>query len=80
MCRIFPFGQTDHIVGDVTDIAVIEDPAGTDPARVKDRLSASYLVALAGRVVRDDEGAPHGRWYRVVAMSYPRPAKEVRHE
>ena len=106
-------------------------PAGTDPARVKDRLSASYLVALAGRVVREvgallgaaeqagkrlptlsvdvdlrlrsatdraafaeelgaavrslaaryhEEGAPHGRWYRVVAMSYPRPAKEVRHE
>jgi DNA-binding transcriptional ArsR family regulator len=28
-------------------------PVGTDPARTADRLSASYLIALAGRVVRE---------------------------
>jgi hypothetical protein len=28
-------------------------PVGADPARANDRLSASYLVALAARVVRD---------------------------
>jgi DNA-binding transcriptional ArsR family regulator len=98
--------------------------AGADPARVPDRLSASYLVSLAARVVQEvgallrgaeragkrlptlsldadvrfrsararsefadeiadafrdivakyhDESAAGGRWYRVVAMSHPRP-------
>lgn len=28
-------------------------PAASDPARARDRLSASYLIALAGRVVRE---------------------------
>jgi DNA-binding transcriptional ArsR family regulator len=28
-------------------------PAASDPARTRDRLSASYLIALAGRVVRE---------------------------
>lgn len=101
--------------------------AGADPARVPDRLSASYLLALAGRVVREvgallrraeqagaplptlsvdadirfrspedraafaddlagavrtlaaryhDEAAPDGRWYRLVALSHPRPIEE----
>jgi DNA-binding transcriptional ArsR family regulator len=98
--------------------------AGVDPRRVGDRLSAAYVVALAGRVVREvgallrgataagkrlptlavdadirfrsaadrsafaadlaaavrtlagryhDESAAGGRWYRVVALSHPRP-------
>ena len=98
--------------------------AGADPRRVGDRLSASYLLALAGRVVREvgtlvrgadttvptlsidadirfrsaadraafaddlaaavrsltsryhDEAAPGGRWYRLVALSHPRPSEE----
>ncbi len=105
--------------------------ASTDPARVSNRLSASYLIALAARVVREvggllptaeragkrlptlsvdvdlrlrsaqdrtafadelgaavrslaaryhDDGAHHGRWYRVAVISYPRPDKESRHE
>jgi DNA-binding transcriptional ArsR family regulator len=29
------------------------DPGATDPARASDRLSAGYLIALAGRVVRE---------------------------
>ncbi|MGH9139262.1 MAG: helix-turn-helix domain-containing protein [Acidimicrobiales bacterium] len=104
-------------------------PAGADPARVADRLSASYLLALAARVVREvgalvrgaeragkrlptlsadadvrfasaearaafaddlaaavrslvaryhDESASGGRWYRVVAISHPRPTEESR--
>jgi hypothetical protein len=28
-------------------------PVGADPARTRDRLSASYLIALAARVVRE---------------------------
>ncbi len=106
-------------------------PAGADPANVRDTLSASYLVALAARVVREmgalisgarragktlptlsidadvrfasaaqraafaedlaaavratvsryhDESTPGGRWYRVVAVSHPRPAKERSHD
>lgn len=102
-------------------------PAGVEPARVADRLSASYLVALAARALREvgglargaeragkrlptlsvdadvhfrssqdraafadelaaavrslvaryhDESRPGGRWYRVVAVSYPRPREE----
>jgi DNA-binding transcriptional ArsR family regulator len=34
-------------------------PAATDPARGGDRLSASYLVALAARVVREVSGLLH---------------------
>ena len=100
--------------------------AGADPRRLPDRLSAAYLVALAGRVVREvgallkgaeaagqrlptlsidadvrfrsaddraafadelaagvrslvaryhDESAPAGRWYRVVAVTHPRPSQ-----
>jgi DNA-binding transcriptional ArsR family regulator len=100
-------------------------PAAADPARVGDRLSAGYLVAVAARAVRevgallhgadragrrlptltvDTEvrlasaadraafaeelgaavralaakyhapSAPDGRWYRLVAVSHPRPA------
>jgi biotin operon repressor len=99
-------------------------PAAVDPTRVGDRLSAAYLVALAGRAVREvgqllsgaqqaakrlptlsvdadvrfgsaadraafaaelsgtvrslaaryhDETSDTGRWYRVVAVSHPRP-------
>ena len=101
--------------------------AGVDPARVRDRLSAAYAVAVAARAVREvgalvrgataarrrlptltvdtdirfasaadraafaddlaaavralaaryhDETAPGGRWYRLVALSHPRPRTE----
>lgn len=101
--------------------------AGADPERVADRLSAAYLLALAGRAVREvgqlvrgaadartrlptlsidtdirfanaaerdafaqelaasvrelasryhDESAVEGRWYRVLALSHPRPTEE----
>ncbi len=102
-------------------------PAAAEPAKVPDRLSAAYLVALAARAVREvgallqgaeragkplptlsvdadvrfatpadraafaaelaaavralvarhhDESAGDGRWYRVVAVSHPRPPSE----
>ncbi|WP_088318391.1 winged helix-turn-helix domain-containing protein [Kineosporia sp. R_H_3] len=102
--------------------------AGADPARIGDRLSAAYLVAVAARAVREvgqllrgaeragrrlptltveteirfasaadraafaddlaacvrdltaryhSEGAPGGRWYRLVAISHPRPGGAV---
>ncbi len=105
--------------------------AGADPSLVRDALSASYVIALAARVVREmgllirgarragktlptlsidvdvrfasaaeraafadelaaavrsvaaryhDESPPGGRWYRVVAVSHPRPAKESHDE
>jgi DNA-binding transcriptional ArsR family regulator len=98
--------------------------AGADPGRIEDRLSAAYLLALAGRAIREvgvmwrdarragkrlpilsidtdirfasaadreafaaelaafvrsraaryhDASASGGRWYRVVALSHPRP-------
>jgi DNA-binding transcriptional ArsR family regulator len=101
-------------------------PAAAEPARVPDRLSAAYLIALAARAVREvgalvrgaevagkqlptlsldadvrfatpqdraafadelaaavralvaryhDESAATGRWYRVVALSHPRPTR-----
>ena len=104
--------------------------AGADPGRIADRLSASYLVALAARVVDEvgklvrgahragkalptlsidtdvrfrsaadraafadelaasvrslasryhDESSAGGRWYRVVALSHPRPTEENDH-
>jgi DNA-binding transcriptional ArsR family regulator len=100
--------------------------AGADPARIGDRLSAAYLVAVAARAVREvgrmmrgaeqagkrlptlcvgteirfasatdraafaddlaacvrdlaaryhSDTAPDGRWYRLVAVSHPRPAE-----
>jgi DNA-binding transcriptional ArsR family regulator len=102
---------------------------GADPARNTDRLSASYLIALAARIVREvgdlwrraresdkrlatlsidtvihfkspadraqfthdltnavaalaaryhDDGAPHGRAYRLVVASYPAPDGKAR--
>ena len=124
-------GLTERVLGASADAYVISPAAmgdaGADPGRVADRLSAAYLVALAGRVVREvgallrgadragrrlptlsveadvrfrsaderaafaddlaasvrslasryhDETAPGGRWYRVVAISHPRPAEE----
>jgi DNA-binding transcriptional ArsR family regulator len=110
--RIFAASAGSYVVSP----AALGD-AGADPARVGDRLSASYLVALSARAVRevqptmptlsidadvrfaspDDraafaeelaaavrglaakyhrESAPDGRWYRVVALSYPRPPLE----
>ncbi len=102
-------------------------PAGVDPARMRDRLSGAYAVAVAARAVRElgallrgataaqkrlptltvdtdirfgsatdraafadelatavrtlaaryhDESAPGGRWYRLVALSHPRPRPE----
>ena len=106
--------------------------AGVDPARVPDRLSAAYLVALAARAVREvgellraaqragkrlptlsidtevrfasaedraacaaeladavrtiaaryhNASSPGGRWYRIVAISHPRPSEEsLNHE
>ncbi len=102
-------------------------PAAAEPAKVADRLSAAYLIALAARAVREvgallhgaeragkplptlsvdadvrfatpadraafaaelaaavrvlvarhhDESAGNGRWYRVVAVSHPRPRSE----
>lgn len=99
--------------------------AAADPARIGDRMSAAYLIALAARAVREvgqlirgaeragkrlptlsidadvclaspehrtaladelaeavrriaakyhDESAEGGRWYRVIAVSHPRPA------
>ena len=101
--------------------------AGAEPRRVADRMSAAYLLAVAGRAIREvaalargateagkalptltldaeicfrspaeraafaeelastavslaaryhDEDAPGGRWYRLVALSHPRPAEE----
>ena len=101
--------------------------AAADPARVGDRMSAAYLVAVAARAVREvgqlirgaeragkrlptlsidanvclaspedraaladelaeavrriaakyhDESAEGGRWYRVIAISHPRPAEK----
>ncbi|MET0726960.1 MAG: helix-turn-helix domain-containing protein [Acidimicrobiales bacterium] len=101
---------------------------GADPTRVADRLSSSYLLAVAARAVREvgalaraareatkavptmtidteirfgstddraafadelsaavvalagryhDEGAVSGRWYRIVALSHPRPTEDV---
>ena len=38
------------------DLEVIDDPAAADPARGADRLSASYLIALAARIVREVSG------------------------
>jgi hypothetical protein len=100
--------------------------AGVDPARVPDRFSAAYLVALAARAVREvgellrgaghagkrlptlsidtevrfasaddraacaeeladavraiagryhNESSSGGRWYRIVAISHPRPGE-----
>jgi DNA-binding transcriptional ArsR family regulator len=106
--------------------------AAADPARIGDRMSAAYLIALAARAVREvgqllrgaeragkrlptlsidadvrlaspedraalaaelaesvrriaakyhDESAEGGRWYRVIAISHPRPAgKEASNE
>ena len=106
--------------------------AGVDPARVPDRLSAAYLVALAARAVREvgellraaqragkrlptlsidtevrfasaedraacaaeladavrtiaaryhNASGPGGRWYRIVAISHPRPPEgSMNHE
>jgi hypothetical protein len=34
-------------------------PVGVDPARNADRLSASYLIALAARIVREVSGLLH---------------------
>jgi DNA-binding transcriptional ArsR family regulator len=124
-------GLTERVLAASADAYVISPAAmgdaGADPRRVADRLSAAYLVALAGRVVREvgillraaeragkrlptlsvdadvrfrsaeeraafaddlaaavrslaaryhDESAPGGRWYRVVAISHPRPTEE----
>ncbi len=128
-------GLTERVLGASAPAYVVSPgamgPASTDPARVRNRLSAAYLIALAARVVREvgrllptaeragkrlptlsvdvdlrlrsaqdrtafaeelgaavrslaaryhDESAHHGRWYRVVVMSYPRPDKEPAHE
>ncbi len=99
-------------------------PAAAEPSKIRDRLSAAYLIALAARAVREvgslvqgaeraakrlptlsidtdvrfatpedraafaaelaaavralvahyhDESAGNGRWYRVIALSHPRP-------
>ena len=101
--------------------------AAADPARIGDRMSAAYLIALAARAVREvgqllrgaeragmrlptlsidadvrlaspehraalaaelaetvrrvaakyhDESAEGGRWYRIIAVSHPRPARK----
>jgi len=106
-------------------------PAAADPDAVADRLSAGYLLAVAGRAVREvggllrgagaagkrlptlsveadvrfasaadraafatdlaacvrdlaaryhDGSAPQGRWYRLVALSHPRPAVAAEEE
>jgi len=106
--------------------------AGVDPARVSDRLSGGYLIALAARAVREvgdalrgaeragkrlptlsidtevrfasaqdraacaaeladavrtiagryhNASSPGGRWYRIVAISHPRPPEgSISHE
>jgi DNA-binding transcriptional ArsR family regulator len=126
-------GLTERVLA-ATAAAYVVSPAAMgdaapDPRRVPDRLSASYLLALAARVVGEvgallrgaaragkqlptlsidtdirfrspteraafadelagavrslaaryhDEAAPDGRWYRVVALSHPRPTEEER--
>jgi DNA-binding transcriptional ArsR family regulator len=124
-------GLTERVLS-ATAAAYVVSPAamgaaGVEPARVRDRLSAAYTIAVAARAVREvgallrgataarkrlptlavdtdirfrsagdraafaedlaaavttlaaryhDESAPGGRWYRLVAVSHPRPEEE----
>jgi len=124
-------GLTERVLG-ASAAAYVVSPAamgaaGVHPARVRDRLSAAYAIAVAARVVREvgallrgataarrslptltvdtdirfrsaaeraafaddmaaavrtlaaryhDDTAPGGRWYRLVALSHPRPRTE----
>ncbi len=124
-------GLTERVLAATASAYVVSPaamgPAAADPGRVRDRLSASYAVAVAARAVRElgrllrdaavagqrlptltvdtelrfrsaaeraaftdelagavrtlaaryhDESAPGGRWYRLVAISHPRPSAE----